>query len=100
MTEKNEPAAEPVSVEWKDIPVRPARQKSRVRLVVEQLKQYPGRSARVARNVKSSSATATWRSHGCVAQVRQAEDDPKLHDVYAWWPEPDEAAADVKKTDG
>lgn len=78
---------ENLTVEWKDIPVRPVKQKTRVALIVEQLQAHPGRSARVARNVKSSSATATWRNHGCKAEVRQAEDDPKLHDVYAWWPE-------------
>lgn len=83
-------------IEWKEIPVRPGRQKSRVALIVEELKKYPGRSARVARNVKSSSATATWRHHGCVAQVRQAEDNPKLHDVYAWWPDPDHVDSDEK----
>lgn len=77
-------------VEWKQIPEKPDPHKSRVKRIVEELKKYPGRSARVSRNVKSSSATATWRNYGCMAQVRQAEDDPKLHDVYAWWPAPDE----------
>lgn len=78
------------AVEWKEMPVRPVKPRSRVEMIVEELKKYPGRSARVARNVKSSSATATWRNRGCRAQVRQAEDNPKLHDVYAWWPAADE----------
>lgn len=92
MTEQTEP----ITVDWKEIPMRPIRQKSRVKLIVEELQKNPGRSARVARNVKSSSATATWRHHGCVAQVRQAEDDPALHDVYAWWPADGEKAPGEK----
>ena len=77
-------------IEWKEIPDRQRdRQKSRVALIVEQLKKHPGRSARVAKNARSTSATATWRKHGCVAQIRQAEDDPNLYDVYAWWPKYD-----------
>lgn len=79
-----------VVVEWRAMPERKQdKKKSRVTRVVEELKKNPGKSARVARNVRSSSATATWRSHGCVAQVRQAEDDPILFDVYAWWPNPE-----------
>lgn len=89
MTQQNE---DEVVIEWKDLPVRPVKPKSRVEAIVEELKKFPGRSARVARNVKSSSATATWRNRGCKAQVRQAEDSPKLFDVYAWWPAADEKA--------
>lgn len=84
-------------IEWKEIPARPGRPKSKVALIVEELKKYPGRSARVARTVKSSSATATWRHHGCHAEVRQAEDNPKLFDVYAWWPEADQTVGDGDK---
>lgn len=76
-----------LDIEWKEIPDRQRdRQKSRVARIVEELKKHPGRSARVVRNARSTSATATWRKHQCVAQIRQAEDDPELYDVYAWWP--------------
>lgn len=86
------PENDDVVVEWRAMPERKQdRKKSRVTRIVEELKKNPLKSARVARNVRSSSATATWRAHGCVAQVRQAEDDPNLFDVYAWWPDADES---------
>lgn len=100
MTNKNEANQTP-AVEWREMPERKVdRKKSRVLLVVEELKKQPGRSARVARNVRSSSATATWRAHQCVAQVRQAEDNPELFDVYAWWPKPEESSGTAGNANG
>lgn len=88
MTNKTE---DEVTIDWRDMPERKQdRKKSRVTRIIEELKKHPGKSARVVRNAKSSSATSTWRSRGCVAQVRQAEDNPNLFDVYAWWPVPEE----------
>lgn len=86
-------------LEWKPVPAKPRDlRKTRITQIVEQLQQNPGKSARVARNAKSTSSTAPWRKYGCVAHIRQAEDDPNLFDVYAWWPVPGENP-DAEETD-
>lgn len=76
----------PSTVEWKAPP--PRNKKSYVTRTIEILKSRPGHSARVVINARSTSATATWRKHGCRAQIRQAEASNDLYDVYAWWPDP------------
>lgn len=98
---KREPADVVPEMDWRPVPSRRRdKAKSRVAAIVEELKKHPGKSARVVRNARSTSATATWKKYGCVAQIRQAEDDPNLHDVYAWWPDPDQGKhAGTEETD-
>lgn len=79
---------ESLEVEWKAPPPR-NRSKSYVTRTIAILKTRPGHSARVVTNARSTSATATWRKHGCRAQIRQAEAKADLYDVYAWWPDPE-----------
>lgn len=80
------PTIMPEKIDWKAPP--PRNRKSYITRTIEILKANPGRSARVVINARSTSATATWRKHGCRAQIRQAESSNDLYDVYAWWPDP------------
>lgn len=74
-------------VEWRPIPEKQRDlRRTRITRIVKELQKNPGKSARVARNAKSTSSVAPWRKYGCIAHVRQAEDNPELFDVYAWWP--------------
>lgn len=98
-SKKREPVDVVPEMDWRPVPTRHRdKQKSRIAAIVEELKKHPGKSARVVRNARSTSATATWRKYNCVAQIRQAEDDPTLYDVYAWWPAEGQDHDDEKDT--
>lgn len=55
--------------------------------IVEELKQRPHTWALVEAGVRSSSAAAQWRRHGCESTCRtvRASDGSKRYDVYARW---------------
>lgn len=89
-TDDNQEALFEYRLEWGPLPARPRDNKSKISPIVEELKKNPGRCARVAKNARSTSSTTPWRKAGCIAHIRQAEEDETRYDVYAWWPAPGE----------
>jgi hypothetical protein len=74
-------------IEWADPPPsgRSGPRRSRVRDVVDQLKQRPGQWAIVSRSV-TASATTNWKRHGCETRMRRTEPGSSRVDIYARWP--------------
>lgn len=75
-----------VAVEWKEPPAH-AVMTGRDQLVAL-LKRNPGRWARVKRDLKSKTGTATWKKLGLDAVAAPAESDATKWDIYARAPEP------------
>jgi hypothetical protein len=71
-----------VEIIWQDPPTE---DRSKAGLVVEQLKKFPGRWARVATGMKSSAGSVAFKNKGCEAVSRRAA-DLKTWDVFARWP--------------
>ena len=74
-----------VAVEWKEPPAEVVLS-ARDRLVAL-LERNPGRWARVKRDLKSKTGTATWKKLGLDAVAAPAESDSSLWDIYARAPE-------------
>ncbi|AZS11741.1 hypothetical protein HOU96_gp43 [Arthrobacter phage Maja] len=71
-----------VQIMWKEPPTE---DRSKAGLIIEHLKQFPGRWALVQEGMKSSAGSATFKNKGCEAVSRRSA-DLKTWEIYARWP--------------
>lgn len=71
-----------VEIIWREPPTE---DRSKAGVIIQHLKQFPGRWAMVQSGMKSSAGAATFKDKGCEAMARRAE-DLKTYEIYARWP--------------
>lgn len=75
------------SINWEDPPVSNNGMYARAREIdktVAELKQHPGKWAKVATGAPSNSGSASWRKRGCEVTTTRTPDGV---DIYTRWPE-------------
>ena len=71
-----------VEIIWREPPTE---DRSKAGVIIEHLKQFPGRWAMVQSGMKSSAGSVAFKNKGCEAVSRRAA-DLKTWEVYARWP--------------
>jgi len=80
-----------MAIEWINPPDSTAGPNSAIAVEVEELKQAPGRWARVVIGCEHASRAKTWTKYGCevTTRSRKGENGTRLFDIYARWPADD-----------